>query len=637
MKSPKNISVRASALAIVAFCSLSAMAENPRNLLFYGNSFTLGIGSSEAESFGGVPEVVKQLAAAAGYPAPRVENAAVSGQTLAWHLANNTGAITNPTDFSEVPGFQWDAVIIQEYSTNPTHIGNPLGFRSDAVTLLGLVRGHSPGVKGALFETWARGPGHEYYLGTSPAFPGGPAQMQQELRDNYEFARQDLVTAYGADSTILAPVGDAWESTGWANLHSTDIYHANTRGTYLTGLVLFGNIYGQRTTVGLPKLFASLTTQEAAALQAIADGFLPPGLTFDADGDGSIDGADLAGFTDCLTGPELPYAPDAACLLMDGNGDMNVDLRDYALMQVAAFVRPPTLSCETWDMSFTLPAGSGADSQSNAVTASDASVPNVSLSAVDLATLAPPTWLTVPASTGAATPFSVGADTTALTAGTYYARVTASATGYEGASFTVALIVTPVGGPQSLYFDFGDPAQQTTGNYNNVTFQQQPIANVIDSTGAVTGITLTVTDAFWPGSNQNGTTSPTGDAAMFDAQATRDNLFGCTVPFGGFTEPTAAVKLGGLSTASGVTYTFTFFAARLSVSDNRETAYNVVGANSGVAYLNASNNQSTVVSVTGIQADANGEIVVNVSPGPNNNNASGFYYLGAMKVVRSGL
>lgn len=184
----------------------------------------------------------------------------------------------------------------------------------------------------------------------------------------------------------------------------------------------------------------------------------------------------------------------------------------------------------------------------------------------------------------------------------------------------------------TMYFDFGDVGQQTPGNYNNVTHLQAPIANVIDSAGNGTGIALAVTDAFWPGSNTGGTTTPTGAAAMFDPQATRDNLFGSTVAFGGFTEPTGGFTLTGMSTAPGVRYTFTFFGARMSVSDNRETAYEVAGGTSGVAYLNTSNNQSLVASVPSIAADANGEIVITVGPGPNNTNASGFYYIGAMRI-----
>ncbi len=623
-------------LAVAGVLCGAALAESPRNLLFYGNSFTLGVGSTEAESFGGVPEVVRQLAIAAGFPAPRVENAAVSGQSLAWHLANNTAVITDPADFAEVPDFQWDAVILQEYSTNPTHIGDPPGFRTDALTLFGLVRGHSPGARAVLYETWARGPGHSFYFGNPPLFPGGPAQMQQELRANYELAREDLAAAFGADSVAVASVGDAWEATGWADLHADDIYHANTRGTYLAGLVLFGTIYGQRTTAGLPKLFASLTAAEAAELQAVADQFLPPGRPFDYDGDGNVDAGDLPGLATCLAGPELPYPPGSGCGVLDGNGDGGIDLSDVALMQAAAYQRPPWLRLDVWDMTFTVSQGAGTESQPNTVTTSDGSSPTVQLTAVDLLTQATPTWLSLPAVVSPATPFTVGVDVTGLSASTYYARVTAAAAGYEGASFTVTLHVTPAGGSQTLFFDFGDVGQQTPGNYNNVTHLQAPITNAIDNNGLATGITLTVTDAFWPGWNQSGITSPTGDAAIFDGLATRDSLFGCTVTFDGYLEPTAGFTLSGLSTTPGVTYTFTFFASRLGVTDNRETAYTVAGANTGVAYLDASNNVANVAVVAGIQPDAGGRITVALSPGPNNNNASGFYYIGALKVVRNG-
>lgn len=185
----------------------------------------------------------------------------------------------------------------------------------------------------------------------------------------------------------------------------------------------------------------------------------------------------------------------------------------------------------------------------------------------------------------------------------------------------------------TMYFDFGDQNQLTSGNYNNITHLQQPIADAIDSIGGLTGISLTITDAFYPGSNTGGTTTPTGDAAMFDVQATRDNLFGHTYDFPPQTaNPTGAFTLAGLSTAPGVTYDFTFFGSRMGVGDNRETAYDVAGDNSGLTYLNTANNATDVALVSGIAADANGEIVVTVSAGPNNTSANGFFYIGAMKV-----
>jgi hypothetical protein len=448
---------------VVAALGASTMAEPPRSLLFYGNSFTLGIGSTEAETFGGVPEVVRQLAVAAGYSAPRVENAAVAGQTLGWHLANNAGSITDPTDFVEMPGFQWDAVIIQEYSTEPTHVGNPAAFRSNALTMFGLVRKHSPAARAVLFETWARGPGHSFYTGGSPAFPGGPAQMQQELRDNYELARQDLVSAHGAGSTVVARVGDAWEAAGWANLHADDIYHANTRGTYLTGLVIFGTIYGQRTTAGLPKLFASLSESEAAALQAIADQYLPPGAPFDANGDGNVNGADLDGFAECLSGPQSPAPKAPPCDRMDGNADGAVDARDSALMQAAAAEALPYLNFGVWDMTFSAAEGSKPIGQMNVVTAENAKSPTVSLAVQDLVTPGVPKWLSVPPTVESGQPFAVNVDPSGLSPGVYYARVSAAAKGYRGSSFALAVNVTSATGSQAIFVDFGDIAQQTRG------------------------------------------------------------------------------------------------------------------------------------------------------------------------------
>lgn len=291
-------------------------AEEPKSILFYGNSFTLGIGSTEAQNAGGVPGIVQALATAAGHPTPSVENAAVSGQTLTWHLANNLSHIASPEDFTPPPGFHWDVVVIQGFSTRPTHIGNLPQFRSDVVDLFAQVRNHSPAVAPVLYETWARGPGHSYYTGTSPEFPGGPAQMQQELRDGYGLARQDVDSAYGPGTTTIAPVGSTWETTGWDDLHASDIYHANSRGSYLAALVLFGTIYGEPTS-GLPAILASISPQEAAALQAYADAMIPDPCSFagpdcnancvpdvrepDCNANGAVDACDIAAGTsrDC--------------------------------------------------------------------------------------------------------------------------------------------------------------------------------------------------------------------------------------------------------------------------------------------------------------------------------------------------
>lgn len=184
---------------------------------------------------------------------------------------------------------------------------------------------------------------------------------------------------------------------------------------------------------------------------------------------------------------------------------------------------------------------------------------------------------------------------------------------------------------ESLYFDFGDEPYPTAGNYNNIDWHQNPIPNCVNDSGALTGISLVVHDAFYTTSaNNNGTQSPTGDAAMFDAQATRDSLYGCTGDWYGQTQPTCGVRLSGLDPL--LTYDFTIFAARLGVSDNREAQYDITGLNSGTTYLNSVGNTSQVVIVAGISPNPLGEITIDISPGPNNNNSLGFYYIGAVKM-----
>ena len=179
--------------------------------------------------------------------------------------------------------------------------------------------------------------------------------------------------------------------------------------------------------------------------------------------------------------------------------------------------------------------------------------------------------------------------------------------------------------------DFGDQSNITPGNYNNVDHIQNPIFNLIDTTGAGTGYTLTVTDNFWPGSNQSGAGAGEGDAAGIPSAATSDNLFGSLTDFGGFTEPTGGFTIGGLDASGVTTYDFLFFGSRIGVSDNRETMYTASGLNSEFALLDTANNTSNVALISGIRADANGEISISVTAGPNNTSSFGFYYLGYME------
>lgn len=255
---------------LLSILMLAAPATAEMKLLFYGNSYTLGSWSDRS-----VPDLVNDIAVAAGQENPHVVMAAVGGWSLADHLATNTGVIT-----TGIPAGQtWDYVILQDYSTRPTHLGDVAAHRADFVSLYQAVAAHSPDAQVIGFETWARAPGHEYYSGGSPAFPGGPAQMQQELRDGYAFSTADVNALAGAGTARVAPVGDAWEYTNWSNLHASDLHHANNRGTLLASLVIYGTIYRDDVSdIDLTGVLASLGMPGpyGAYLAAAADQFIVP-------------------------------------------------------------------------------------------------------------------------------------------------------------------------------------------------------------------------------------------------------------------------------------------------------------------------------------------------------------------------
>ncbi|YCM46732.1 hypothetical protein V2O64_11940 [Verrucomicrobiaceae bacterium 227] len=124
------------------------------------------------------------------------------------------------------------------------------------------------------------------------------------------------------------------------------------------------------------------------------------------------------------------------------------------------------------------------------------------------------------------------------------------------------------------------------------------------------------------------------DSALFPGNASRDTLYGNTEEFGGQRDVFPAFKLTGLD--SSLSYDFTFYAARLGVSDNRETQYTITGANAAVALLNPSNNESDLtVTSTGILPNASGEILVELAPGAANDNSVHFTYLGVLKLESS--
>ncbi|MFD0835297.1 T9SS type A sorting domain-containing protein [Mariniflexile aquimaris] len=203
----------------------------------------------------------------------------------------------------------------------------------------------------------------------------------------------------------------------------------------------------------------------------------------------------------------------------------------------------------------------------------------------------------------------------------------------------VVMASLSIGFAQQLTFiDFGSTATGYTsdGNWNNIATANAGstaglTANLIDSNGVSTGVTLTINDEF-DTVNTAGTSSP--DTSLpFPSTATRDSFFGETVTFNGKLEATGGFILTGLDTASY--YSFSVFAARSGVSDNREALYTITGSSTKTGSLNASNNTANTAEILNVLPNASGEITFTAQPGTNNNNSSGFYYLGAIQMTKS--
>jgi hypothetical protein len=198
--------------------------------------------------------------------------------------------------------------------------------------------------------------------------------------------------------------------------------------------------------------------------------------------------------------------------------------------------------------------------------------------------------------------------------------------------------VTPLE-EQEMLFDFGGsnttgfgPAPDDPVNYwNNVTTavgssDAGVLANLITVHNAQTPYSLVMLKRFG-GANENGTLLST----VFPAKATRDSLYGNTEVFQSLSNVFPSFKLTGLNPSRQ--YSFTFYASRTGVSDNRETGYTLEGANTGFVALNAANNINNTATANSIAPNAAGEITISLAPTANNNNANHFTYLGVMRVA----
>jgi lysophospholipase L1-like esterase len=164
--------------------------------------------------------------------------------------------------------------------------------------------------------------------------------------------------------------------------------------------------------------------------------------------------------------------------------------------------------------------------------------------------------------------------------------------------------------------------------WNNLTNTDVGVINnMINSFGCQTSVGIAVVDSF-AGINTAGTQAP-NPGLGFPPSASEDSFFGNTELFGNGIQPTGGIELFHLDTSK--IYTIIIFSSRMA-GDNRETKYIISGQTTDSLYLNVANNTDSAVT-TSLHPSPDSTIQVIASPGPNNNNIYGFYYLGAMMVL----
>ena len=189
----------------------------------------------------------------------------------------------------------------------------------------------------------------------------------------------------------------------------------------------------------------------------------------------------------------------------------------------------------------------------------------------------------------------------------------------------------PIYSDNALFVDFGNSTNQTASNWNNLTnaLTTGSLNNLVNNGGVTTNIDLAVTDDF-NFINENGTDVP-GQSLGIPNTATADSFFGNTVEFQDKTEPTGAIEYSNFDPNTDLS--LTIYASRIDYIeiDNRETMYTIEGLTTEIVYLNSANNINNTISTT-LKPKADGTLTITVAKGPNNTNANGFFYLGAMAI-----
>ncbi|MBK1880966.1 hypothetical protein JIN85_00985 [Luteolibacter pohnpeiensis] len=647
-------------LSAATLFALSISTHAEQKILFIGNSFTYGEGGTTS-----VPEIFDRLAIAGGHEDPTTEMRAVGGQSFEFHE-------NDATSQAAIASRQWDYVILQNYSTQPTHIGSVEDHMTYGTLLYDRVIANHSATQVILYETWARSAKHSLITGSSTASTfATTSEMQSELRTNYQALALALTTDHPENAPVLiSPVGDAWENAGgllaesdtdFADLHGSDEYHGNDNGYFLSAAVFYATIYGEspeglhteeaisslglnltedpaflermawQTVTGTVELsFVSQPTSQTVSenqsvtFNALIRGSEPESIQWFKN-DKAIDGANELSYTIQAADSDL----NGAVFKVEITNAVSTLTSDPVVLTVTSDEVPPTPLEASLTDSTTIQLGfsEALASEQAAIAANYTVAYHGEVVKVISATLSSDgKSVTLVLESSVEDGFVVGVNPVvtdiagnAFSAGSLFITHAQSASG------------------SSWYCDFGATVTSSTTDpdrtWNNVTSavaatDSGVLGPLLDEAGNAGNLQLEMIRRF-NDANPNGTLTATD----FPTTASQDSFYGNTEFFNERANIFPAFKITGLDPA--MTYSLTFYASRTDVSDNRETLYTVTGASVNSTSLNPSNNINTVAVLTDLTPTAEGVLTIEVSPGSSNNNAYHFTYLGALIISAS--
>ncbi len=247
-------------VAVVSLLTLtvagSAEGQQPRSILFIGNSFTYGAGSPvhfwhansvtdlNHEGIGGVPALFKSFTRQAGLRYD-VYLETRGGSDFAFHLREKRAEITSRP---------WDVVVAHSYSTlDREHPNDATNLLATGRELSSVLHARNPSLQFYVTATWSR-PDMTYPDNTP--WHGKPIEaMGNDVDAAYRRLAAEVpgvkgVNPVGAafNRAVASGVADANPydgiDAGKFDLWTNDHYHASAYGYYLEALVVFGNVTG---------------------------------------------------------------------------------------------------------------------------------------------------------------------------------------------------------------------------------------------------------------------------------------------------------------------------------------------------------------------------------------------------------